>query len=292
MNAWLAENLAGMRENHLYRAENLRRAEFRSLTDAHQASITHVIRAWGLLRPAMMMTSAIATSCVLMVGYERVVAGAVTVGVLLTFLQYTVRLWAPVRNLTEKFNQIQTALTAGERVMDILDAQARIFDLDRADPGLEVEQGRIQFDAVRFRYPRKKAEVLAGVEFTVEPGKMLALVGDTGAGKSTIARLITRQYDVTQGAVRVDDHDVRDYTLNQLRSGIAIVPQEVVIFAGSVRENITLGRDIADERIWECIRAVRADGLIERMSDGLDSPLEEGGRTLSTGERQLLSFAR
>ncbi|MBH23952.1 MAG: hypothetical protein CMH57_05730 [Myxococcales bacterium] len=292
MNAWMAENLAGMRENHLYRAEDRRRAEYRSLTDAHQSSITYVIRAWGLLRPAMMITSAVATSCVLLVGYNRVVGGLVTVGVLLTFLQYTVRLWVPVRSLTEKFNQIQTALTAGERVMDILNARSSIVDLKQADPALTVKRGRIRFDGVRFRYPRKELDVLAGVDFEVEPGQMLALVGDTGAGKSTIARLVTRQYDVTAGEVRVDGRDVRDYTLNQLRSGIAIVPQEVVIFAGSVRENITLGRDIPDERIWECVRAVRADTLIDRMSDGLDSPLEEGGRTLSTGERQLLSFAR
>lgn len=293
MNAWLAENLAGMRENHLYRLQPWRAVEYRALTEAHQSSITHVIRAWGMLRPGMMLVSAVSTTVVLLLGYERVVEGVVSVGVLLTFLQYTVQLWRPVRNLTEKFNLIQTALTAGERIIDVLEARAKVFDLQESDPSLTVEEGRIAFEQVRFAYPAKPTlEVLKGLDFEVAPGQTLALVGDTGAGKSTIAHLLSRFYDVTQGRVCVDGRDVREFKLRRLRQGIAIVPQDVTIFAGTLRENITLGTQVPDELIWRCIKAVRAEIIVDRFEKGLDHVMEEGGRTLSTGERQLISFAR
>ncbi len=292
MNSWLAENLQGMRENQLYRREDRRRAEFKALTDAHQTSARAMIHAWGLLRPLMMLISGVFTVAVLWVGYNRVGAGVASVGVLLTFLQYTTRLWIPVRNLTEKFNLIQTSLTSGERIMDVLDAPSAMTDAETADPALAVTQGRITFEGVRFRYPSKTDDVLRGIDFDLQSGQMLALVGDTGAGKSTIVHLVSRFYDATQGTVRVDGRDVRDFTLHGLRSGTALVPQDVVIFAGTIRENVTLGVDVSDDRIWECLRAVRADEIVERLDGALDHVLDERGRTLSVGERQLLSFAR
>ncbi len=292
MNSWLAENLAGMRENHLYRREARRRAEYRALTDAHQISVTRVIRAWGLLRPGMMLVSSITTVIVLWVGYQRAETGLVSVGVLLTFLQYTARLWVPVRSLTEKFNMIQTSLTSCERVTDLLDTPSAMTDAPDADAEQAVVHGEICFDDVWFSYPGKADDVLRGVEFRVAPGNMLALVGDTGAGKSTIAHLISRFYDARNGRVVVDGVDVRRYTLLGLRRGMALVPQDVVVFAGSLRDNVTLGADVSDEDILACLRAVSADEIVSRFDDGLDHMLEEGGRTLSVGERQLLSFAR
>lgn len=292
MNAWLAENLAGMRENHLYRREPRRAAEYGALTEAHQASMTRVISAWGLLRPVMMMTSSIATAIILGVGYHRASVGLLSIGVLLTFLQYTARLWVPVRNLSEKFNLIQTSLTSAERVTSVLDTPSKMVDGPDADASLVVEQGRIRFDDVRFTYPGTDKEVLRGVAFEANPGDMVALVGDTGAGKSTIAHLLSRFYDASGGVVRVDGEDVRSYTLRELRSGMALVPQDVVVFAGTLRDNIALGHDVEDEHILRCLRAVRADALVDRLGGGLDAQLDEGGRTLSVGERQLLSFAR
>lgn len=292
MNAWLAENISGMRENHLYRTQDRRRAEFRNLTQAHQRSITRVIRSWGLLRPFMLLTSAVATSAILGLGYERVTTGAVTVGVLLTFLQYTTKLWRPVRNLTEKYNLIQTSLTAGERIMDVLDTPSAMVDAPDVDPSLCVEEGAIEFAHVTFQYPSKDEPALRDVSFSVEPGQMLALVGDTGAGKSTIAHLLSRFYDATEGRVLIDGREVSDYPLHALRSGLAIVPQDVVIFAGTLRDNITLGAEVDDATILEAVRAVCAESLVERFDHGLDHVMAEGGRTLSTGERQLLSFAR
>jgi len=291
MNAWLAENLAGMRENHLYRAEGRRRDEFAALTDAHQASITEVVRAWALLRPAMLTVTALATALVLLVGQQRVTAGLMSVGMLLTFLQYTTRLWIPVRNLTEKFNTIQAALTAAERIAAVLDARPAIADRADADPELAVREGSLRFEGVRFTYPGQRGPALDGIDFAAARGEMIALVGDTGAGKTTIAKLVSRFHDPDEGRVLIDGRDVRDYTLARLRSGMAIVPQDVVVFAGSLRENATLGLEVPEERVRACLSAVGLDPLVERLG-GLDAPLEEGGRTLSAGERQLLSFAR
>lgn len=292
MNAWLAENIAGMRENHLYRVEDRRRGEFEALTVAHQASITRVVRAWALLRPSMLTVTGAATALVLVIGARRVDAGLVTVGVLLTFLQYTSRLWVPVRNLTEKFQTIQAALTSGERIMDVLDARPGIADGPDADPALRVREGRIAFEGVVFSYPGKDVAALDGITFDATPGTMTALVGDTGAGKTSIARLVSRFYEPSAGRVLVDGTDVRSYRLRHLREGIAIVPQEVVVFAGTVRENLTLGADVPDARLHAALAAVCAKDLVARLPGGLDAVLEEGGRTLSTGERQILAFAR
>jgi ABC-type multidrug transport system fused ATPase/permease subunit len=292
MNAWLAENLAGMREIHVYRRERQRTSEYQTFTDAHQASARAMIQAWGLLRPVMMAISAVFTALILWVGYNRVSAGLATVGVLLTFLQYTTRLWVPVRNLTEKFNMIQNSLTAGERIMDVLDAKSAMVDGPDVDASLRVERGAITFEDVRFRYPDTDPEILKGINLAVQPGQMLALVGDTGAGKSTIVHLISRFYDASAGRVCVDGRDVRDFALTHLRAGTALVPQDVVIFAGTIRENIALGHEVSDERIWECLEAVRADGIVRSLEGDLDHVLEERGRTLSVGERQLISFAR
>lgn len=292
MNSWLAENLSGMRENQLYRREERRRAEYRSLTEAHQTAWVRVIQAWGMMRPAMMAVTAVGTAIVLLVGYDRVLAGLITVGVLLTFLQYTARLWVPIRNLTEKINVIQNALTAGERIFDVLETPSSMVDSPDADQATEVERGAVKFDEVRFSYPTSEQEVLRGISFEASPGDLIALVGDTGAGKTTIVSLLSRFYDVDSGHVLVDGRDVRDYTLHNLRRGIALVPQDVVVFAGTLRDNITLGAEVDDELIMDCMRAVCAEELVYRFDEGLDHVLEESGRTLSAGERQLLSFAR
>ncbi len=255
-------------------------------------AVTSEIRAWALLRPAMMMTTAVATALVLFVGYGRAMEGLVTVGILLTFLQYTARLWVPIRNLTEKINVIQVALTAGERIFDVLDTTAKMKDSKDADPTLRVHQGSVEFRDVRFGYASGDDEVLRGVSFEARPGELIALVGDTGAGKSTIVSLISRFYDVDEGAVLVDGADVGDFRLANLRAGVGIIPQDVVVFAGTLRDNVTLGTDVDDAFVMRCLRGVGAESLVARFDDGLDHVLEEAGRTLSAGERQLLSFAR
>ena len=186
---------------------------------------------------------------------------------------------------------VQQSLTSGERIMEILDERSGMTDAQGTAAVAAPARGEVRFEAVRFRYAGREEEVLKGISFAAAPGQMVALVGDTGAGKSTVAHLISRFYDVSGGAVRVDGHDVREYGLSALRSAVAIVPQDVVVFAGSVRDNITLGRAVDDATVWRCVEAVSARAIVDRLG-GLDGQLDEGGRTLSTGERQLLSFAR
>lgn len=292
MNAWTAENLAGMRENHLYRREARRAAEYELLTQAHQKSVRRVIQAWGFVRPGLMLTCGVATAVVLHVGYDRVLSGAITVGILLTFLQNTTRLWVPIRNLAEKLNLIQTSLTSGERISDILDTRTAMRDRPNVQRDLSVERGAIVFRDVEFRYRPEGSPILRGISFEAEPGQMIALVGDTGAGKSTVVHLMSRFYDVNSGSIEVDGHDVREYPLAALRRGMALVPQDVVIFAGSLRENITLGADVSDAVIWDALDAVRAGELVRSLPGRLDASMTEGGRALSAGQRQLLSFAR
>lgn len=292
MNAWLAETIAGLRENQLFRAEDRRRSDFHQLTQAHQASITHVIRAWALLRPAMLMTTALVTALVLVVGSARVASGALTVGVLLTFLQYAGRIWVPVRNLAEKFTVIQAALTGAERILAVLDSQPTIADHPDADPELQIRQGKVVFDNVGFRYPNQEQPALESISFEALPGRMIALVGDTGAGKTTVARLVSRFYEPQVGKILIDDRPTEDFRLNRLRSGIALVPQEITVFGATLRENITLGSDLPEELIQRCLEATGLTSLVSRLPQGLETPLSEGGKNLSVGERQLVSFAR
>lgn len=293
MNGWIAEHIAGMRENHLYRRQERRTAEFHNITQAYIASVTEVIRGWALLRPAMLITAAIATLLILLIGYQRTLSGAISIGILLTFIQYTEMLWRPVRDLAEKFNLIQTSLTSAERITHILDAHPSIFNLPSANPSLKISQGDIVFENIQFSYPSKpQNSILKGISFHAKPGETFALVGDTGAGKSTIAHLMMRFYDPTAGRVLLDGHDARDFLLDHLRAGTALVPQDMTLFASSIRDNITLGSDFSDDQVLAALRAVHAMPIIEKLPGGLDHILEEGGRTLSTGERQLLSFAR
>lgn len=292
MNAWTAENLAGMRENRLFNRELRRAAEFELLTRAHQAAMVRTIRAWGWVRPGLMAVCGLATAAVLWIGYGRVLGGLISVGVLLTFLQNTTRLWVPIRNLAEKLNLIQTALTSAERVRDVLDTPTQMFDRPTVDPTASVRRGAIEYRDVCFTYRQGAPLILDHVAFSVEPGQMLALVGDTGAGKSTVVHLLSRFYDATSGAVCVDGRDVREIPLHALRSAIALVPQDVVIFAGPLRDNITLGAPVDDAVVWNALEAVRAADFVRQLPGGLDCEMTEGGRTLSAGQRQLLSFAR
>lgn len=292
MNGWIAENIAGMRENQLYRQEARRRGEFDALTEAHQRSVTHVISAWGIIRPGLMITSAVATAAILWVGHARVSTGVLTVGLLLTFLQYTTRIWVPVRNLAEKLNLIQESLTSAERIADVLDRPSAMRDAPGVDRAIVPTEGAVTFENVSFTYPGTTTPVLHDLSVDVPKGQMLALIGDTGAGKSTIVSLVSRFHDTTTGRVLVDGRDVRDYALASLRGSIALVPQDVVVFAGTVRDNLTLGRDVDDARVWACLEAVDAAELVRELPGGLGHELEESGKTLSAGQRQLLAFAR
>jgi ATP-binding cassette subfamily B multidrug efflux pump len=271
-----------------------------------QEYMTQFIRqrkAWAVFRPVNTTLSAAAIGLVLWfggglvlrgVGLEPKAAaavGAISVGTILAFLLFAEMFFQPIRDLTEKFDLIQRAMTAAERIFTILDERNEIEERpDAVRPGRL--EGRVELRDVGFEYVEGEP-VLRDLSFVIEPGRMMAIVGHTGAGKTTIVNLVSRFWDVTRGTVLVDDRDVREYALQGLRGNVAMVHQDVFLFAGTVLDNLRLGDEsIPLARVREACEAVQANRFIERLPGGYEATVEEGGKTFSAGERQLLSFAR
>ncbi|MEN8149579.1 MAG: ABC transporter ATP-binding protein [Planctomycetota bacterium] len=310
LNAHIAESLSGIRVVQLFTMERRSRRRHDELSRDYKTAWMEQRRAWAVFRPVSTILSAGGTGVVIWFGGAAVLTGfalnqqdpkpspaefaalgGITMGTLYTFLAYVEQFFQPIRDLTEKLDVIQSAMTAAERIFTTLDETARIEERpDAVDPGRL--RGEVEIRDVRFSY-HPEEPVLRGIDVHIRPGSTFAIVGPTGAGKSTIINLLCRLYDVNEGAVLVDGRDIRDYSLRPYRKNVAVVHQDVFLFAGSLLENIRLGDEsISRERVAKACRAVRADRFIERLPDGYDNELEEGGKTLSAGERQLLSFAR
>jgi ATP-binding cassette subfamily B multidrug efflux pump len=217
---------------------------------------------------------------------------ALTAGTLVAFALYIDRFFDPIRDLSQRYNTFQATMVSSERIFELLDTQVEIQD----EPGateLPPIHGDVTFDNVIFRYIPNGTAVLDRINLSVQAGQTVALVGETGAGKSTLVRLISRFYDASEGAVRVDGHDVRHVTQNSLRRQMGIVLQDPFLFSGSVRDNIRYGAlDASDEAVEEAAKAVGAHEFISSLSRGYDTLVGEGGSILSGGQRQLISFAR
>src|SRR5699024_7219073 len=199
--------------------------------------------------------------------------------------------WEPISRLGQMYNQLLVAMASSERIFEFLDEQPNIKEIENAHK-FDTMKGRIEFDKVKFSYEDDRI-ALHDISLTIKEGETVALVGHTGSGKSTIANLISRFYDPQEGAVRIDDYDLRETELSSLRSRISVVLQETFIFSGTIMDNIRFGRPSAtDEEVIEAARVVGADDFIQRLSDKYDTEVEERGSILSAGERQLLSFAR
>ena len=260
----------------------------------HRASLKAGLRATRLeanLNKVVEVILAGGTAGVLWFGVHRVLAGALTPGDLLVFTAYLTTLYKPVRKLATLTSRLAKASVCGERLIAILETEPEIRDLPAARPAPPL-RGEIEFHDVTFGY-RDDRPVLRDASFRVPAGKTVALVGESGAGKSTIARLLLRFYDPQQGAVRIDGEDIRHYTLASLRSQISIVMQQPHLFALSVRDNIAYGRlDASDAEIERAARLARAHDFIERLPQGYDTVLAEGGASLSAGQRQRIAIAR
>jgi ABC-type multidrug transport system fused ATPase/permease subunit len=303
LNAFIAESLSGLRVVQLFTLENRALRRHDRLSRDYKDHFLAQRKAWAIFRPVNTTLSATGTGLVLWFGgtmalrgvgiadADLAAVGAITVGTLFAFLGYVEQFFQPIRDLTEKLDVIQGAMTAAERIFTTLDETTRIGETPGAtDPGRL--EGRVEFRNVVFAY-QPGEPVIRGIDIAIDAGRTIAIVGHTGAGKSTIINLLCRLYDVNEGAILVDGRDVRDYRIRALRRNVSVVHQDVFLFAGSLLENIRLGDEgISRERVIEACRAVRADRFIERLPDGYDTELEEGGKTLSAGERQLLSFAR
>jgi ATP-binding cassette subfamily B protein len=290
INAFLSENLTGMGVVQLYRREEKNRELFAAINRGHMEANLKSIFYYAVFYPAIDLLAALAVALILVYGGGRVLEGALTMGALVAFVQYTDRFWRPISDLSEKFNILQAAMASSERIFLLLDTPPEVVAKPTAHAPAQAA-GRVEFEGVSFAYAPDEW-VLRDIAFAVEPGKSLALVGATGAGKTSIISLLQRFYDVQQGRVLVDGVDVRDWDPAALRRAMALVLQDVHLFSGTIASNIRLGSDVPLERVRAAARAVHAEPFILRLPGGYDAEVKERGATLSTGQKQLLSFAR
>lgn len=290
INATLAENIAGMRITQIFNQEKRQKEQFERINTSHFEAMMQELRVFAFFRPSVEFLSSFALAIIIWYGGGRVIQGSLEFGVLYLFIQYMQTFFRPINDLTEKYNIMQSAMASSERIFMILDTP-REEEAEDARPLPSVE-GAIEFDDVSFAYIDEDW-VLRNINFRVEPGETVALVGATGAGKSSIINLINRFYEIQKGAIRIDGVDIRDVRREDLRSHVGIVLQDVFMFTGDVKNNITLyNEDISEEEVREAARLVNADGFIRRLRGGYDAIVRERGASLSAGQRQLLAFAR
>lgn len=291
VNATLQENISGIRVIQSLVREDRNQAEFDELNAYNRDTNLHASRVAALVLPLVEVVAALAIALAVVYGGLLVASGEIQVGVLVTFTLYINRFFDPIRDLSQQYTQLQRAGIAAERIFQILDMPVEIVDSPDAYELPQI-QGDVEFQNVVFGYKREYP-VLHGLSLHVQPGQTAAIVGPTGAGKSTIASLIDRFYDVLDGAILIDGHDVRAVTQRSLRSQIGVVLQEPFLFTGTIRENIRYGRlNATDEEVEEAARVVGAHELITRLPEGYDTLIRERGRNLSVGQRQLISFSR
>ena len=293
INAYLQENLGGVRVVQLFGREEQSLRRFEAINRDHLHAHLRSITWYALFFPTIEVLTAVAMALILWYGGWQSLQGAVSVGVVAAFLQYTRRFFRPIQDLSEKYNLLQSALAAAERIFELLDTEPEIADpadpLHLPSPG----RGEIEFRDVWFRYGGEGDWVLRGVSFGARPGERVAIVGATGAGKSTVINLLMRFYEPERGEILLDGVPIHRVPIAELRGRIGLVLQDVFLFSEDVRRNIRLGRDdIGDERVLEASRRVGLDPFVARLPAGYAQPLGERGISLSVGERQLVSFAR
>ena len=289
--ATLAEDISGMRVVQSFTREEANQRQFRAVNTRYRESNHETVVLNGLYFPFVDFLSAVSTAIVLGYGGWLAVNGDVTVGTLFAFLLYLANFFDPVQQLSQLYNTFLSAVAALDKIMDVMDEEPQIVDAEdaRALPPIE---GRVRFEGVRFGYG-DGPEILHGIDLDVPAGTTVALVGHTGAGKSTIAKLLARFYDPREGRITIDGLDLREVTQESLRRQLGIVPQEGFLFAGTVRENIAFGRADADlDDVAAAARTVGAEDFVLELEDGYDTQVAERGTRLSLGQRQLVAFAR
>lgn len=300
INAFLQEHISGMAVVQLFGRERVERERFDQINDEHRVANIETIFYYAVFFPAIEIISSAGIALILWYGGSRVLSNLITLGALIAFIQYAQRFYQPIRDLSDKYNILQGAMAASERIFKLLDEKPSIVggqmspdeSATIASANTAGRRGRIEFRNVWFAY-KGEDWVLKDVSFTVEPGQSVGIVGHTGAGKTTLTNLVLRFYDIQKGQILVDGVDVRNYDLTELRRLYSIVLQDVYLFSGSVRFNITLGDpDIPDDRVVQAAREVHADEFIRKLSDGYETKIHERGAGLSVGQKQLISFAR
>jgi ATP-binding cassette, subfamily B, multidrug efflux pump len=291
LNSFLQEHISGTVILQIFNREKKAGQQFDAINARYRDAYVRSIFYHAVFYPVVELISAVAIGLIIWYGGGNVIRDTMTIGILISFIQYTEMFFRPIRDLAEKYNIMQTAMASSERIFKLLDDTSIIHDPDKPGALPEV-RGRVEYENVWFAY-NDEDYVLRDVSFTIEPGQTVALVGATGAGKSSIINLLARFYDVQKGAIRLDGVDIRTVRKYELRQHIALVLQDVFLFSGDIKTNINLGDgSISLERIKEVSELVGADKFIERLPHRYDEPVKERGATLSVGQKQLLSFAR
>jgi ATP-binding cassette subfamily B multidrug efflux pump len=291
MNGYLHESLSGMRVTQAFVREDENADTFANVNDDIRFHWMRAIRANALFWPLLDVTGAIGTVLVYYFGVKLIQANTLSLADLLLILWYLGRFWMPLNNLSNFYSSLLTASASMERIFEIMDTPPMVHDSEDAQPMPPIE-GTVAFEHVTFSYGPEKV-VLHDVSFTVKPGQTVALVGPTGSGKSTIVNLISRFYDVTDGAVTIDGHDIRSVQLDSLRRQMSVMQQESFVFSGTVMDNIRYGRlEATDAEVMEAAKAVYAHDFIMAMDKGYQTEVNERGSSLSVGQKQLISFAR
>lgn len=293
LNAFLHENIAGMRIIQSFNAQKESEETFDTLVKEHREAFGDAVRMNDAFNSIIDICWGIGSVMLYYVGIVVLGVDTVSIGTLLAFGTYINMFWQPISNLSSFYNQLITNIAAAERVFEILDTPSEITD-DSAATILPPIQGAVTFENVDFAYSdAPDVKVLENVSFQINPGETIALVGPTGAGKTTIVNLISRFYDTTAGSVKIDGHDVKDITIHSLRSQMGIMTQDNFLFSGTVKDNIRYGKlDATDEEIIAAAKAVNAHDFIMKLEKGYDTELSERGGGLSIGQKQLLAFAR
>jgi ATP-binding cassette subfamily B protein/subfamily B ATP-binding cassette protein MsbA len=292
INGYLNESISGIRVTKSFSREDRNLRYFDDLNRSYFDANVEATRLSALFFPGVDFLGALATALVVGVGGWLVMGDALTAGVLVTFVLYVERFFDPIRELAQRYNVFQATMAASERIFELLDLTPDIQDAPGAQ-ALPPVTGDVRFDEVSFAYKSGGRLVLKDINLHAKPGERIALVGETGAGKSTIIRLLSRFFDVTKGALLIDGHDIRTVTSDSLRQQLGIVLQDTFLFTGTVADNIRYGRlEATDEEVKAAAQAVGADDFIMRMPEQYDSEVGENGGNLSVGQRQLISFAR
>ncbi len=291
INANLQETISGVRVVQSFTRERLNMEEFSRINGDNRDTWMKAVKVNGFFGPLVEITAAAGTAAIYWYGARMLISGEISIGTLIAFTSYLGRFWGPVSSLSNFYNSLLVAMASSERVFEFLDTEPEITDAVGAKESAPFI-GSLEFDNVTFGYSPDRP-VLHQVSFTVEPGQTVALVGPTGAGKSSIVNLISRFYDPQEGRVIIDGSDIRDFTVASLRRQIGVVLQDNFLFSGTIRDNIRYGRkDATEEEIVEAARAVHVHDFVSGFPEGYDTECEERGGRLSIGQRQLVAFAR
>lgn len=291
LNSYMQEHVTGMNVIQIFRKEKDELNQFAKINDDYRHANIKSIFYYAIFYPGVEIISSIAIGLIIWYGGGEVVQSSLTVGVLIAFLQYTEMFFRPIRDLSEKYNIMQTAMASSERIFRLLDNKTFVNNPENPKK-LEKITGKIEFKNVWFAY-NKDEYVLKDISFNINPGETIAIVGHTGAGKTSIINILTRYYDIQKGSILIDGTDIRELDKKDLRKFISIVLQDVYLFSGTIKSNINMSNDeISLDKVIESAKIVGADKFISDLPGKYDEIVKERGATLSVGQKQLISFAR